>query len=122
MVDPNTYLAILAVIAGGEKGGVRELRELRKTVEGLKADLAKAREEEETHRRAREAAELRLTQTEDSLPVYVAPSIEIRQARWRANPAQITKPEEKAFARSIAEEDWDFLRKMSDRVVEDYNS
>ena len=75
MVDPNTYLAILAVIAGGEKGGVRELRELRRTVEGLKADLAKAREEEATHRGALELARTStLAEPEAPQPEYVAPS------------------------------------------------
>jgi hypothetical protein len=112
----------MAVIAGGAKGSVHELRELRRTVEGLKADLAKARDDEETHRRAREAAELRLAQGEASPPEYVPPPIETRQARWRANPARITKPEERALARSIAEQEWDSLRRMSDRVVEDYGA
>ena len=118
-MSPTIFLATLAVFAGGERGGVRELHELRKTVEDLKADLSRAREQEAVHQRA---LELRLAEAEPVEAEYVAPPIEARQARWRAYPARITKPREKALARSIAEEEWEFLRKMGDRQVEDYGS
>jgi hypothetical protein len=58
-MSPNVFLATFAVFAGGERGGVRELHELRKTVEDLKADLATAREQEAVNRRA---LELRLAE------------------------------------------------------------
>ena len=110
----------MVVLAGGERGAVRELRELRKTVEQLKAELAKAREDEARYRSKLLDFQRQLAEQEEE-PEPESPSMEQLQAEWLAHPAGEVGPQDAAWARSIAEEDWEFLRKMNDRAVEDYS-
>jgi hypothetical protein len=102
---PTTFLAMLAGFAGGERGGVRELQALRKTVEELKADLAKARQQETTFRSPPRVAERRLVEAEALPSIAEKPPIEKLEAGWIARGAGLTRPQERAWARSIAEEE-----------------
>jgi hypothetical protein len=118
----STALAILAVVAGGERGTVRELQELRRTAEQLKSELAKSRQDEGRHRAQlldlqRQLAG-RCQDEEETEPE--PPTIKQLQAQWLAHPAGEVGPEDTAWARSIAEQEYDYLRRMGDRVVEDY--
>jgi hypothetical protein len=48
--------------------------------------------------------------------------IELLQREWIVRVAKSATPEERALARSIREEEWDYLRRMNDRIVEDYGA
>ncbi len=115
-------IAVIAALAGGERGVVSELRELRRTVEQLRAELAKARQDEAAYRAQlldlqRQLAERYEEEEEEEAE---QPTIEQLQAQWLAQPAGEVGSEETAWARSIADEEYDYLRKMNDRVVQNY--
>jgi hypothetical protein len=118
----TTELAVLAVVAGGERGAVAELRELRKTVEQPRADLKEAREDGARWRVLLESRQRELADPADEPDEPEDPSYQQLQAEWLAHPAGNVEPHENAWARSIVEGEWDYVRHMNDRVVEDYGS